>query len=658
VNIRDTIQRLDRVQQSRGFKLVASGLVLLLGITLCIVYGVRVASDESISKVKVDESLFEVAPTGDAEADKAATAAAESRRSAAEATGRIINDILDNKQSIRAVVIGTGAVVGLMLVVIWLGLGLTYLALGILAASLAWLAILFGRGKDLGLAGAGLVALIAAFSALMQAAKLLFSGSHPVMAVARNTLAEAVRMKISLVFIVLMIFGLALLPLTMDTDSPLRYRIQSFIQFSTVGTFWLIALLVLTFSVSSVAIEQRDKLIWQTMTKPVQAWQYILGKWLGVVTLGAALLLVAASGIFLFTEYLRSQPAVGEREAYVSSVGGGLTEDRLIVETQVLTARSVVRPVPMQLDNEQLRENIESRVDSEMRLMEQTSGTVEEVRAKRRALAEKIETSLIRSLEVEYRVITPDMARVYRFEGLGEARESDRPIILRFKFESGSNRPDAEFKVTIQFVGSAPAVIPIGLGQFHTLPITPAVIAADGSTELQVINGDVYSGRPNSDVITFSPEGMEISYTSGGFVGNYFRCVSVLWVKLAFLAMLAIAAATFLSFSVASLVSMATFLAAEGAGFVNSALENYATDDGKGNVYILNTITSRIAGVVGNIFKVYADLRPTARLVEGLSLPMGELLGGVIVLAGSTAILFVFATYVFRKRELALYSGN
>ncbi len=659
MKFRSTLADLDRVQQSRGFKIVATCIALGAAIAICIAYGLYKSSLESPSKVTVDASEYQaLAPTGDEAADKEAAAVIAEQRSAAEATSQIINEILSSKQAISGFVIGAGVLTALALVVIWLGLGLTYLGLLMVSALLAWLSILVGRGKDLGIASVGLVALIAAFTALMQMLRLAFAGTGPVMAIARNTLIEAVRMKVSLIFIVLMVFGLAALPLVLDSEQPLRYRIQSFLQFSTAGSFWLIALLVLTFSVASVATEQRDKVIWQTMTKPVAAWQYILGKWLGVVSIAAALLVVSSSGIFLFTEYLRSQPAIGESESYVSRTGQGLTEDRLIVETQVLTARTTVRPLPLALDEAQFEKNLQDRVESEMQTLQQTTGTAEELRSKRAYLRETISTSLRRSVQMAYRVIPPGQAVIYRFEGLNAAKASNRPVILRFKLESGANRPDASFKITVQFAGASPSVIPIGLGQFHTLPITPRIINESGGADLQVINGDISTGQPNEGALSFSPEGLEISYSSGGFQANFFRCVAVLWVKLGFLAMLAIAASTFLSFSVASLVSMAAFLAAEGAGFVNSALENYWTEDEKGNVLIVNTITAKIATVVGAVFKVYADLRPTSRLVEGIELSLGDVLAGTVVLLGITGILYAVAVFIFRKRELAVYSGN
>jgi hypothetical protein len=103
---------------------------------------------------------------------------------------------------------------------------------------------------------------------------------------------------------------------------------------------------------------------------------------------------------------------------------------------------------------------------------------------------------------------------------------------------------------------------------------------------------------------------------------------------------------------------MTIFLCAESAGYLKSALDNYATEDQQGNVLIVQTVTAKIATLVSNVFDVYADLRPTSRLVEGLELSGIDVVRGTIVLAGASAILFALAIYIFRRRELALYSGQ
>ncbi|MEI7657613.1 MAG: hypothetical protein WCK33_06055 [Phycisphaerae bacterium] len=657
MNIRSWPGRLNRLQQSRGFKIVASCVIVLATIAACIAYAVAVSSQASASKVTAEDMPAPMPDQPEGETAPDGKTAAAAPAPVLSATGEMINDILSARQSSTGFVIGASIVMALALVITWLGLALSYLGFATLGYALVWIFELVGRGRDLGIAAGGLVGLVAGFTALVQLARLLLAGPHPVTAIARNVVTEAVRMKVSLIFIVLMVFGLATLPMILDPGQPLRYRVQSFLQFSTAGSFWIIALLVLVFSVSTVATEQRDKVIWQTVTKPVSPWQYLLGKWLGVCTLSAALLLISGSGVFLFTEYLRAQPAIGESDGYVTRGGKGLTEDRLILETQVLTARRTIRPTPRQTDT-QFDKNVEEMVDAELKRLEFSVGTPAELQFRRDQLRKTISESLRKSYQLEGRVIAPGDTKVFKFDGLADAAGSGRPIILRFKFDSGANRPDIAYRLTVQFLGSPPEVIPIALGQYHSIPLTNRILDGTGSAELSITNGDVMTRIANPDALSFSPEGMELSYSAGSFRPNFFRCLGVLWVKLAFLSMLAICAGTFLSFSVASFVSMTIFLCAESAGYLKSALDNYATEDQQGNVLIVQTVTAKIATLVSNVFDVYADLRPTSRLVEGLELSGVDVVRGTLVLIGASAMLFALAIYIFRRRELALYSGQ
>ncbi len=130
----------------------------------------------------------------------------------------------------------------------------------------------------------------------------------------------------------LLLFGLAALPLVLDPTTPLRYRVQAFMQYATGGAFWLIAILTLVVQRRHrVPLSSGIKRIWQTMTKPVAAWQYILGKWLGVV--GALLRFCWRSPARACTcspSTFARQPAVGETcglKPY--SIDRRVTEDRM-----------------------------------------------------------------------------------------------------------------------------------------------------------------------------------------------------------------------------------------------------------------------------------------------------------------------------------------
>ena len=63
-------------------------------------------------------------------------------------------------------------------------------------------------------------------------------------------------MKISAIFVVLLVFLLASMPLLLDPGQNLRYRVQSFLQYGIGLSYTIIATLTALFSVYTVATEQ------------------------------------------------------------------------------------------------------------------------------------------------------------------------------------------------------------------------------------------------------------------------------------------------------------------------------------------------------------------------------------------------------------------
>lgn len=662
MKIRDAIGTMHRLENGRMFKIFASAVVVLLGLAAIIAYAVAVnRPTEGVPSVA--EALNEGPPLSAEEAKKnpELAAAEKERQTAIAAAQRMMDSVLAARQSTASVVVGTLIGVGLALVVIWLGLGLTYFSLLTLGGVLALVFWAVPPTRRFAPLLVGVVSLTAAFTALMQLVRLLFAPSHPVFAVARNVLAEAVRLKLSLIFIVLLVFGLAALPMVLDPAQPLRYRVQAFMQYTIGGSFWLIAILVLLFSVASVAFEQRDRVIWQTMTKPVSAWHYVLGKWLGVSALALVLLSVAGSGIFLFNEYLRSQPAQGEREnaAFVAAGGEVVSEDRMVLETQILSARVSVRPYAPQIDWEQFAKNVEARVEQELAPASDFARMGAGGDAAKQQVREKLRKDLYDNVQREYRSLAPLEARQFIFGGLREAKEGARPLILRYKIQSGTNAPDQTYKLSFEFIDGASTVREVSLNQFVSMPLLPSAIDENGELAFRVTNGDIFQRRGNAERMSFPADGVEISYAAGGYRLNFLRVMFVLWIKLAFLSILAIACATFLSFPVACLVAFGAFLAAESAGFLKSALENWQTQDEKTNeILIVRWGIEKVAQSVSWLFSTYHDLRPTQRLLDGLLLSWGEVAWGTLVLAVWSVVLFFGASFIFARRELATYSGH
>ncbi len=635
--LRDLWRRVSFAQQSRLFKVVATVVVALAALA---VIG---ASALSEARDSIDTQAGQT---------ETATPADEAPKDYGEAR-RVISDILGGQDQDVGVYLTTLIVAGVSLVVIWLGLAITYLALVGVSGAIAWV-----FGGVLGAEGLsrlllGMIALIASFAALLQGLRALFGGRGPVFAIARNVLAEAVRLKVSLVFIVLLVFALAAIPGLIDSQDALRYRVQSLLQYGTGGSFWIIALLIVLLSVASVAFDQRDRTIWQTMTKPVSAWQYIAGKWLGIAGLSAVLLGVCASGIFLFTDYIRNQPAKGEIQPYVSATGL-ISEDRMILESRILTARVGKKPdPPITQDNPDFLASVEAYIDNQRAINPTFAEDDEE-------FAEVVDSLYKSYIASRYRLV-PGQWREFVFEGMGGARSSDRLITLHLKVKTNANNPTHFYRLRFSWEGANSIIEKVvSLGTINRIEIPNDAVLDDGDLVIYIMN----AGR--SDDPSIPPEilnipeadGIEIAYSVGSYHLNFARVVFVLWVKLMFLSIIALTAATFLSFPVAVLMSLTVFLSAEGAGYIASSLESFRIQNQQGETIIINLITEKISIFISNLFSVYADLRPTSRLVEGRLLSWGEVAVGVLVLGAVSAAMFVLACLIFRRRELATYSGH
>jgi len=119
--------------------------------------------------------------------------------------------------------------------------------------------------------------------------------------IARNTLSGAVRQPI---FYVLIGLGVALIllsyPMTLFTFS--EHNTDKMIRYMGVATVALFGLLVAIFSASTSITEEIDRrTVLTVMCKPVSRTEFILGKYLGIITSG--LIVVAVLTMVLFVSY-------------------------------------------------------------------------------------------------------------------------------------------------------------------------------------------------------------------------------------------------------------------------------------------------------------------------------------------------------------------
>ncbi len=649
MNPREWLARLDRAQRTRLFKIIAS-CVIALGVLSAIGwYATTRAADSPDNRFRavVDKEVDVGKLTAEEREQYEAT------KSKAELTAKALNQIYSARMDTWTIGVGAVAVGVVLLGVVWLGVGLSTLGLLLVLACVGLPLLLLGKGRWSDTGGFVLAtgALAISFVVLMAVLRSALWATSPVMAVARNVVMEATRMRVVVVFIVLLILALATIPGLLDTQTPLRYRVQNFLQYGSGVTFWIIAILTLFLSVATVAFEQRDKVIWQTMTKPVTAWQYLLGKWLGTVGVAAVLLGVCASGIFLFTEYLREQPARDEIRAFVPRTEGmGVTEDREILQTQVLTARRSTRPIIPEISREAEDQEIKVRFQQAKNADASFEPSPQEEAAYREQVRKEYRSQFVS--------IPPGMSKGFTFSGLQDAAEEGRVVTLRYKVDVGANDPRTFYRVTFFLLGQAPVVQEVPLGQLMTLRIGPSAIEANGELKLVVANGDYNSDEANQQSLSFPPGGLEVFYPVGSYRTNFARVMLIHWFKLAFLAMIGVTAATFLSFPVAAMVAFGAFLMAESSGFLLSALETYTPETQEGGTDYFVVLVRAIAVPVAGAWRFYSSLSPTADLVDGRLLSWGTVARAGATLGLLTAVLYGVGGTIFKRRELATYSGQ
>jgi len=154
-------------------------------------------------------------------------------------------------------------------------------------------------------------------------------------AVARQTFSQCLRTKVAAVFTVLLAGSLAVLPSVMVGDGTLAGRIRTFLDYSFSVTSVLLSLVVIFLAVGLVSGDIRDKHVFVVCVKPLRRWQYVLGRWLGIVLLSATLLAGASAGIYVLAQYLRGRSDLVHRP-----------EDRRTVETEIFAARARIPPEP------------------------------------------------------------------------------------------------------------------------------------------------------------------------------------------------------------------------------------------------------------------------------------------------------------------------
>lgn len=569
--------------------------------------------------------------------------------------------------------------VGRVLAAGWIGYGLmrwnrhpwvrrtAALVVGTVAAALAALLFISLGSANGAIAVAGIYAMAVVFFGGLLGVRLALSPGHPVLGVARTLVDEAIRMKVPLVFIIVVILLVPALPFVLDPQELLRYRIQSFLVWSMTAVSVLLSMMTVFLAVGTITSEVQHRQIFLTMTKPVGRGAYLLGKWVGIMALNLLLVAVCGAGIYAFTMILARQPATS-------------AADRAAVTQQVLTARRSESPSPPpSMDMTKLfHERLARLRAADPTTYGRPGDPVSQLDP---ALVQSIQQQIV----TQWYAIPPRGAHAYLFTGLSAVKGSGaRTVQLRLKPQPTGPQPGGIVHLLLRVNDryDPAGVRQFAESQFHIVDLPANLIDEQGNLLIEIRNIAVRDpsapgGVREQGTISFNTsDGLELLYKVGGFNTNFLRALGLMWVRLGFFAMLGLAAGTYLSFPVACLLALLVYVTAALSGYLTESLTYYSAFPqdqmplwdkivwvptnlvaklGAGEIWEAIKIIIRLIGS-GFMLLVpsLGDYNAIPLISDGRWVPP-RMLGGALLWVGVvwTGVTALIAWLIYRRRELA-----
>lgn len=483
-------------------------------------------------------------------------------------------------------------------------------------------------------------------------------------AIARHMIAEGIRMKIALVFLVLIGMVVVGLPFSVTGDGSLTGAVQSFMSYALSATAVLLGMLTIFMS-RSLADELVQCQIFLVMTKPVARWQYILGKWLGITVLNAAFVACAGLTIYGMVHYIRlthvplgrqfvapgSSGAAAKEEDGESEAGGARawqTFDEAQLEHEVLVARHALKCKLPDFTRPALQE-------FERNLEEGLYANTPDLDPR----AEK--ARLARKYEARWRVVGPLEKRIFEFENVLCDRSPGQAVQLRYKTDVSQPPLDDVFRAFWQFGDLAKGTKTYNLkarhvvGRFHTIAVAADAVAEDHTFVAYFSNENPFTvqGEDQSpNVIDFrKSNGVELLFVVGSFEGNLIRLLLLLMCKLMFLAAVALLMTTVFSFPVACLASFTFYVLAALQPFLAETWDTVVFDySWAANLWSKLQLKTVLWLIVGNLSRYDA----VESFVNGRNVSLVWVIQAVAELAlVRSAVLLGVAMLLFERREVA-----
>ena len=449
-------------------------------------------------------------------------------------------------------------------------------------------------------------------------------------AVARNTLAQALRMKIAAVVVLLLLILLPLMSMVMDGDGTLLGKLQTFTSYGLGLISLLLCILTIAISTFTLSNDIKRKHIFLVITKPIRRGQLILGKLIAIILLNIILLSLFSGLLFVCT-------------LLIPRMAGATEIEKIRAEAEFFTSRVGIEAV---MDKDLLKSRVQSRYEEL-----EKSGQIPEGMSYGQIIGELYGQEIMKAKKVD-----PGEVKEWDFENVQVDNPDDPNTILfiRCQYKATSLAPDEKvfgmWRIgdLRQLRGGAKLQTPIynverdgAIRVAQEFAIPADAIADDGYLGIAFFN------NPSLNQTSIIPEDLEVLYQTGAFTENFFRAVLMILVRLIFLAILGISLTTWLSFPVAILVCVTVFFIGLTNGFIIDAIDSLGAT--LGAIYSLS-----IKPLLWLLPQFDGDYNPNGYIVDGRTIRWTFLATTTIVTLFVKGLLMLFAgMLIFSRREVA-----
>jgi hypothetical protein len=458
-----------------------------------------------------------------------------------------------------------------------------------------------------------------------------------IFAISWLTWKAAFRFRLFLVIAVLLLAAVVGLPMVIQDDGTARGFTQILLTYTLSVITGLLGLSTLWLACGTLARDIEECQMQVVATKPIARWQIWLGKWLGIMSLNAALLALSGACVYGLLQWRAAKLPAAEQT---------------ILHEQVLVARGSAKEPSNDAEIDAATERI---LQGRLKNSPVEKVDVPEVRKQIRE-----------QVRADIQLVPPGYySRPWRIDlGFAKYYLHGKPLQLRVKFNAAQKSASGTF-VALWQIGdpNSPNVKrlePMSLAPdtFHEFSIPPDMFDKNGLLTIMFVN-------LNDTALLFPLEdGMEVLYPQGGFALNFARGLGIIFCWMALLAALGLMAASFLTFPVAAFFSLAVLTIGLSSGTLAEAVEAGTVTAGNGETGVMGH--SVVDAALIPLFKgfllvisVVKNFSPIDSLSSGLSISwidLGRAFAQNVLLLGG--IIGIIGIGLFNRRELATAQGN